>query len=168
MKSIIKVLTNSKIQIITNNGLRINCELLDMFLKKILLSVVLAWVLLGSNNALAKAHDHGQHHNHKDTIVSPFDVEKEVPSLHCIIRDHTHQGFCPHEKSERNQTTQIATDCGGQTTPSIPNTASFSNDFSETSFLVLSHYSPDTIMASSKIPSYHSFIDSLDPPPRVL
>ena len=29
-----------------------------MFLKKILLSVVLAWVLLVSNNALAEAHDH--------------------------------------------------------------------------------------------------------------
>jgi hypothetical protein len=139
-----------------------------MFLKKILLSVVLAWVLLGSNNALAKAHDHGQHHNHKDTIVSPFDIEKEVRSLHCIIRTHTHQGFCPHTKPERNRSAHIATDCGGKETPAIPNSTSFSNDFSETSFLALSHYSPGIIMASSQIPSYHSFIDSLDPPPRVL
>ena len=139
-----------------------------MFLKRILLLLVLAWALLGANNALAKAHDHGQHHNHKDTIASPFDVEKEVPSLHCVISSHTHQGFCPHEKSERNQTTQIATDCGGQTTPTIPNTTSFSNDFGETSFLALSHYSPDKILASSHISSYHFFIDLLDPPPRAL
>jgi hypothetical protein len=136
-----------------------------MISKKILLLVVLVCVFLGANIALANSHDHGQHQN---TIVSPFDVEKEVPSLHCIIRAHTHQGFCPHEKSERNQTTQIATDCGGQTTPTIPKTASFSNDFSETSFLALSHYSPDKILVSSDISSYHFFIDLLDPPPRAL
>ena len=139
-----------------------------MFFKKILLLVILALFLLGAKNAIAKAHDHGQHQNYQDIIVSPFDIEKEVRSLHCIIRSHTHQGFCPHAKPERNHTAHIATDCGGKTTPTIPNTTSFSNDFSETSFLELSHYSPDTIMASSQIPSYHSFIDSLDPPPRVL
>jgi hypothetical protein len=139
-----------------------------MFLKRILLLLVLAWALLGANNALAKAHDHGQHQNLQDSIVSPFDIEKEVRSLHCIIRNHTHQSFCPHAKSESNQNTHIATDCGGKETPTIPNSTSFSNDFSETSFLALSHYSPDTILASSQIPSYHSFIDSLDPPPRVL
>ena len=139
-----------------------------MFLKKILLSVVLAWVLLGSNNALAKAHDHGQHHNHKDTIASPFDIEKEVRSLHCIIRSHTHQGFCPHSKPERSQTANIATDCGGKTTPSIPNTTSFSNDSGEASFLTLNHYSPGKMLVPSEMLSYHRFIDSLDPPPRVL
>ena len=139
-----------------------------MFFKKILLLVVLAWALLGSNNALAKAHDHGQHQNYQDIIVSPFDIEKEVRSLHCIIRSHTHQGFCPHAKSERNQNAYIATDCGGKETPTIPNSTSFSNDFSETSFLALSHYSPDKILASSHMPSYHFFIDSLDHPPRTL
>ena len=141
---------------------------LAMSFKNKLMILVLAWILFGASNALAKAHDHGQHQHHQNTIVSPFDVEKEVPSLHCIIRAHTHQGFCPHEKSERNQIAQIATDCGGKEATAIPNSTSFSNDFSETSFLELSHYSPDTIMASSQIPSYHSFIDSLDPPPRVL
>ena len=139
-----------------------------MFLKKILLLVVLACVLLGANNALAKAHDHRQHQNHQITIVSPFDIEKEVRSLHCIIRSHTHQSFCPHAKSESNQNAHIATDCGGKESPTIPISTSFSNDFSETSFLALSHYSPDIILASSQIPSYHSFIDSLDPPPRAI
>ena len=139
-----------------------------MFLKKILLSVVLALVLLVSNNALAKAHDHGQHQNHQESIVSPFDIDKEVQSLHCLIRSHTHQGFCPHAKPERNQTARISTDCGGQTTPTIPNTASFSNDFGETSFLALNHYTPDKILASSHMSFYHFFIDLLDPPPRAL
>jgi len=139
-----------------------------MFLKRILLLVALASALLGSNNALAKVHDHGQHQNHQDTIVSPFDIEKEVRSLHCIIRSHTHQGFCPHAKPERNQTAHIANDCGGKTTSTIPNTTSFSNDCSETSFLAQSHYSPGKILASSHMTSYHFFIDSLDPPPRAL
>ena len=139
-----------------------------MFLKRILLLVVLAWALLGSKNALAKVHDHGQHQKHQDTIASPFDIENEVRSLHCIIRSHTHQGFCPHAKPERNQTAHIATDCGGKTTPTIPNTTSFSNDFSATIFLTMSHYSPDKILFSSHIPSYLFFIDSLDPPPRAL
>jgi hypothetical protein len=139
-----------------------------MFLKRILLLVVLAWALLGTNNALAKSHDHGQHQNHQDTIVSPFDIEKEVRSLHCIIRSHTHQGFCPHAKPERDQTAHIANDCGGKTTSTIPNTTSFSNDCSETSFLAQSHYSPGKILASSHMTSYHFFIDSLNPPPRAL
>ena len=139
-----------------------------MFLKKNILLVVLAWALLGANNALAKAHDHGQHQNHHDTIVSPFDIEKEVRSLHCIIRSHTHQGFCPHAKPDRDQTAHIATDCSGKTAPTIPSTSSFSNDFSETSFLALSHYSPDKILASSNMPSDDFFIDPLDPPPRAL
>jgi hypothetical protein len=140
-----------------------------MFFKRIiLLIIVLVWALLGVNNALAKAHDHGQHQYYQDTIVSPFDLDKEVRSLHCLLRTHTHQGFCPHAKSERNQTAQIATDCGGKTTPTIPNATSFSSDFGEMSFLALSHYSPDKILTSSHIPSYHFFIDSLDPPPRAL
>jgi hypothetical protein len=140
----------------------------SMFFKKILLVFVLAWVLLGANNALAKAHDHGQHHNHKDTISSPFDIEKEVRSLHCMIRTHTHQGFCPHTKPERNQSVHITTECGGKKNPTIPNTTSFSNDFSETSFLTLNHHSPDKLLASLHKTSYQFFIDSLDPPPRVL
>jgi hypothetical protein len=139
-----------------------------MFFKKILLLVILALFLLGAKNAIAKAHDHGQHQNHQESIVSPFDIDKEVQSLHCLIRSHTHQGFCPHAKPERNQTARISTDCGGQTTPTIPNTASFSNDFGETSFLALSNYTPDKILASSHISSYHFFIDLLDPPPRAL
>lgn len=139
-----------------------------MFFKRKLLLVVLAWALLGTSNALAKAHDHGNHQHPQSTIVSPFDGEKEVRSLHCVLRSHTHQGFCPHSKPERSQTANIATDCGGKTTPSIPNTTSFSNDSGESSFLTLNHYSPGKMLVLSEMLSYHRFIDSLDPPPRVL
>jgi hypothetical protein len=139
-----------------------------MLFKRIIFLMVLVLAILGTNNALANAHNHGQHQNHQYTIVSPFDIDKEVQSLHCLIRSHTHQGFCPHAKPESNQTARISTDCGGQTTPTIPNTTSFSNDFGETSFLALNHYAPNKILVSSHISSYRFFIDLLDPPPRAL
>lgn len=139
-----------------------------MSFKNKLMVLALAWALLGASNALAKAHDHGNHQHPQNTIVSPFNGEKEVRSLHCVLRSHTHQGFCPHSKPERSQTANIATDCGGKTTPSIPNTTSFSNDSGEASFLTQNHYSPDKMLVPSDMLSYHRFIDSLDPPPRVL
>jgi hypothetical protein len=139
-----------------------------MFLKNKLLLVFFAWALLSSNNALSKAHDHGQLQKHQDTIVSPFDSKKEVRSLHCLMRTHTHQGICPHSKSESNQTVYIANDCGGKKTPTIPNTTSFSNDFGKMSFLTLTHYSSDKMLTPSHMLSYYCFIDSLDPPPRAI
>ena len=135
------------------------------FYKKIVL-LMLAWVLLGASNAFALGHDHGQHH--QNTIVSPFDSKKEVRSLHCVLRGHSHQGFCPHSKVERSQTASLASDCGGKTTPSIPNTASFSNDFGVAGFILQSHYSSDKKLTPIVFMSYLRFIDSLDPPPRVL
>ena len=140
----------------------------SMSLTKNILIVVLVWALLGASNILAKSHVHGDHHQHQITTVSPFDGDKEDRSLHCLLRSHTHQGFCPHSKPERSQTANIATDCGGKTTPSIPNTTSFSNDSGEASFLTLNHYSPGKMLVPSEMLSYHRFIDSLDPPPRAL
>jgi hypothetical protein len=136
-----------------------------MSLTRNILIVVVVWALFGATSALAKPHVHGDHQHH---TVSPFDEKKEVRSLHCLLRDHNHQGFCPHSKPERSQTAHIATDCGGKTSPSIPNTTSFSNDFGAAIFLTLNHYSPDYILAPSNIPSYQRYIDSLDPPPRIL
>jgi hypothetical protein len=139
-----------------------------MFLKRKLLLVILAGTLFSANNALAKAHDHGQLQNHQNTIISPFDSGKEVRSLHCHLITHTHQGFCPHSNSERNQTAYIATDCHGKTTPAIPNTTSLSNNFGGTSFLALIHDSSDKMLLPSDMLSYHFSIDLLDPPPRAL
>ena len=142
---------------------------LAMSFKNKLMILVLAWILFGASNALAKAHDHGQHQHHQNTIVSPFkENKKEVQSLHCVLKNHANQGFCPHSKPDRSQTTSITVDCGGKTTPSTPNTISFSTDFGEAGFLLRSHYSPDEKLTPIVFISYHSFIDSLDPPPRIL
>lgn len=139
-----------------------------MSLTRNILFVVLAWVLFGTSNALAMTHDHGQHQHHQNTIVSPFDGKKETQSLHCLLRRHSHQDFCPHSKQERSQTASIASDCGGKTTPSIPNTTSFSGDFGVAGFLFLDHSPSVNKFAPLNIAFHHRFIDSLDPPPRVL
>ncbi len=131
-----------------------------------ILIVVLVWALFGATNAMAKPHMHGEHHEHQ--TVSPFDGKKDAPSLHCLLRSHTHQGFCPHSKPERSQTAKIAADCGGNTSGAIPNSTSFGSEFADASATPLTHSSPDEKLTPIVLMSYHSFIDSLDPPPRVL
>jgi hypothetical protein len=139
-----------------------------MSLMRNILIVVLVWALFGATNAMAKSHIHGDHHQHQTTTVSPFAGKKEVQSLHCLLRAHTHQGFCPHSKPERNQTAQIATDCGGNASGAIPNSTSFGSEFAEASATPLIQSSPDEKLTPIVLMSYHRFIDSLDPPPRVL
>ena len=138
-----------------------------MSLMRNILIVVLVWALFGTTNALAKAHVHGDHHAHQTTTVSPFDAKKEVKSLHCVLKGHTHQGFCPHSKPERSQTATIATDCGGKTTPSIPNATNFGSELAETYFFSLIHISPENKLTPTVSSLYHRFTDSLDPPPII-
>ena len=139
-----------------------------MSLKNKLMILVLLWVLLGASNALAVAHDHSQHQHHQGTIVSPFDGKKEVRSLNCLLKGHTHQNFCPHSKPERSQTATIATDCGGKTSSAIPGSASFYSDFAETRSLWLNPHSPNEKLTPILVTHYQRLIDSLDPPPRIL
>ena len=139
-----------------------------MSLTKNILIIVLLWALFGASNALAMAHDHGQHQHPQSTIVSPFDAKKEGQSLHCVLRGHSHQDFCPHSEAERSQTDTIASDCGGKTNPSLPNTTSFSGDFGIASFLLLNHSASGNKLAPLNIAFHHRFIDSLDPPPIIL
>ncbi len=139
-----------------------------MSLMRNILIVVLVWALFGATSALAKPHMHGDHHQHQTTSVSPFDGKKEDRSLHCLLRAHTHQGFCPHSKPERSQTAHIATDCGGNTSGAIPNSTSFGSEFVEASATPLIQISPDERFTPIVLMSYQSFIDSLDPPPIVL
>ena len=133
-----------------------------------ILIVVLVWALFGATNAMAKPHIHGNHHHHQTTTVSPFDGKNEAPSLHCLLKAHTHQGFCTHSKPARSQTAQIATDCGGNTSGAIPNSTSFGSEFAEASATSQIQTSPDEKLTPIVLMPYHSFIDSLDPPPIVL
>jgi hypothetical protein len=128
------------------------------------------WALFGATHAFAQSHQHGDHQSHQNHVVSPFEGKKEVKSLHCLLRDHADTVFCPHSKPSMDPVIpfSIATDCGGKTSGSIPNSTSFSKDFTENSFILLVHQLPVEKLVPSKLLSYHRFIDSLDPPPRVL
>lgn len=139
-----------------------------MLFKRNILLVVLVWALLGTTNALAQAHQHGDHQHQQNSVVSPFDSPKGIQSLHCLLRGHSHQVFCPHSKPDSAQTTNIATDCGGKTSGAIPNSTSFSSEFAEINFLSLIHHSPGTKLAPSIVRLYLRFTDSLDPPPRFI
>lgn len=141
-----------------------------MILLRNILIVVIVWALLGATNALAKAHDHEDHSHHQGHMVSPFEAKKEAPSLHCLLRSHNHQGFCPHSNPGKNQNTpiSIAADCGGKTSGALPGTSSFQNDFAQAIFIPLKLGSSNTLLISSKFSSFSRFIDALDPPPRVI
>lgn len=140
-----------------------------------MLIAVLVWALLVTTNALAHPHHHGDHlnqhgdHQHQqNSVVSPFDGPKGVQSLHCLLRGHSHQVFCPHLKPDSAQNTNIATDCGGKTSGSIPNSTFFSSEFAEINCLSLIPHSPGKKLAPSIVRLYHRCTDPLDPPPRFI
>jgi hypothetical protein len=137
------------------------------FKMKIMLCMLL-WGLLGATNALAQGHQHEHHAHHNNQ--SPFEQNKPSQSLHCQLKGHTTLDFCPHSKPEssENNLPSISVDCGGKTSGAIPSVSSFSNDFAEIEFLSPSHYVPVNKLAPSTSNFYHRFIESLDPPPRLI
>lgn len=142
---------------------------MSLSFKKILMTWMLASVLLFATNALAQGQHHGAHHSHhQGHSASPFDVKNETKSLHCQLQSHTHFGFCPHSVTGKNTPLAIAADCGGKTSGSIPNSTSFNGDFAEINNFSYVHFLPGNKLASSIVSNYHRFIDTLDPPPRVL
>ena len=130
---------------------------------------VLVSVLLVATNALAQGQHHEAHHSHHQShTASPFDVKSETKSLHCQLQSHTHFGFCPHSITGKNTPLTIAADCGGKTSGSIPNSTSFSSDIAELSYISSINLLPGKNLAFAGTITFHRFIDSLDPPPRLL
>jgi hypothetical protein len=141
-----------------------------MFIKRNWMVGLMLWALLGATNAYAQAHTHAHHSHDHSQITSPFDKDKSTQSLHCQLNGHKHLGFCPYTKSDSNKGNlpTLSVDCGGKASGTIPNVASFSNDFAEIELLSSNHFRSKYNLTSSTIPLFHSFIDSLDPPPRAL
>ena len=139
-----------------------------MLLKKVLLSLPIAFMFFGASEALANNHDQGNHQQHLGSIVSPFDSHKNLTSPHCLLMKEGHylKGKCPHSKANRDKTTRINIDCGGKTSGAILKTSSNS------SYYLGAHLNPLVYSLQYKqIPpttllSYKQFIDFLDPPPR--
>lgn len=133
---------------------------------KIVVSVLFSCVAcIWASVAMASSH----HHHIEHQAISPFDKTQNSPSAHCILRNHTHFGFCPHSLSPKDYVAgfQIASDCGGQTPGTIPSNTSASKNltvlpatweapvfkFVETMTRVFSSYD-------------FRFVDPLDHPPR--
>jgi hypothetical protein len=139
--------------------------------KNILMVGLLMTFLLVTTSAFAQ----GQHHemrysHHQSHAVSPFDGDKANTSLHCLLKSQTHHGFCPHSEfgPKNAHSFIIATDCGGKTSGTIPNLTSFHGDFAEINYFSYNYFLLGNKLASSGVSPFHRFIDSLDPPPRVL
>ncbi len=125
----------------------------------LILFVLMAW----APGAMASPH----HHNGEQ--VSPFDKKQGAPSAHCILKSHTHFGFCPHSLPSKDKTAEflIAADCGGKTPGTLPSHSSASKNLTvwfETPatpvFIVVGNMK--NILSSY---DFHLF-DLLDPPPR--
>lgn len=138
-----------------------------MFFTRKLWIAVLMWVLLSATSALAMSHQHGDH-QHQNSVVSPFDGQQEVQP-HCVLRGHTHQGFCPHSKHQRDQTTRIAADCGGKTSGAVPR-----NIESSKNLVALSTFAGDSVFHAFKkvievsSSSHLQFLDTSVPPPKFI
>ncbi len=138
--------------------------------KRILMAGFSLWVLLGTTNAFAQPHQHEAHSHHQSHMVSPFDRGKEVTSLHCLLKGHTNEIFCPHSKPGKGQINSfnIAADCGGKNSGTVPATTSSSSHYAEShSFSLNQHWVTERIFFSAMNP-FHRSMDSLDPPPIIL
>ena len=141
-----------------------------MLFKKVLLVLSIAFMFFGASEALAKNHEHGHRQQHLGSIVSPFDSHKKLVSPHCLLKSGTHhkKGKCPHSVTNRDQTTQIALDCGGKTSGAVPQTSSYSSDYADAYLNPLVYPLQHKQIPSIAILSNEKFISLLDPPPRFI
>ena len=139
-----------------------------MDIRKNLLFVFMWWVVLGSSSVMAQSHNHEDHQHKQTSIASPFDGQKEVVSLHCLLRGHVDRLVCPHSKIDGEQTPIIAKECDGKRSVSIPISNKFFSKFTETNNIVQFDSSLVSKLIHTSFPSFNSFIDSLDPPPKKL
>ena len=141
-----------------------------MLLKKVLLACSIAFIFFSASESLAKNHEHGHHQQHLGSIVSPFDSHKKLVSPHCLLMRGTHhqKEKCPHSSTNRDKTTQIALDCGGKTSGTVPKTSSHSSDYVDTYLNPLVYPLQDKQISFIAVLSYEQFINLLDPPPRFI
>jgi len=137
-------------------------------INKVLLVFSIAFFLFGVSNVLANPHNHGDHQDHLDSIVSPFDSQKKHVSPHCLLMNGAHHqtGKCPHSKAKKDKQSRIAFDCGGKTSGAIPNTSSYSSDYVESYLNRLVYPLRAENIPTTSMLLHIQFIDLLGPPPR--
>ena len=139
-----------------------------MSLLRLLITGVLFWVFLNPAIVFAQSHNHEGHHQKE--ITSPFETKKEKKSLHCLLKLHAQMEFCPHSNSlhDKSVPVTIASDCGGKTSGSLPNIASFNYEFAEvTSLLIITNGLKSALTPDQFSPNQH-FNKSISPPPRTI
>ena len=139
-----------------------------MDIKNNLLIAFMFCILMGTSNVMAQSHTHENHQHYQTAIASPFDGKQEVGSLHCLLRGHVDRLVCPHSKIDGEQTPIIAKECDGKRSVSIPISNKFFSKFTETNNIVHFDSSLVSKLIHTSFPSFNSFIDSLDPPPKKL
>ena len=139
-----------------------------MSLLRTLILGVIFWVLLAPTSVFAQSHNHEGHH--KKEVTSPFEAKKEKKSLHCLLKLHAQMEFCPHSNSlhDKSVPVTIASDCGGKTSGSLPNIASFNYDFAEVTSLLLITNGLKSALAPDQFSSNQHFNKSISPPPRTI
>ena len=137
-------------------------------INKILLVFSITFVFFGVSNVMANPNNHGDHQDHLDSIVSPFDSQKKHLSPHCLLMNEAHHQTrkCPHSKAKKDKTTRIAFDCGGKTSGAIPNTLSYGSDYVESYLNRLVYPLQAENIPTISMALHIHFIDFLDPPPR--
>jgi hypothetical protein len=139
-----------------------------MSLLRLLITGVLFWVFLNPAIVFAQSHNHEGHHQKE--ITSPFETKKEKKSLHCLLKLHAQMEFCPHSNSlhDKSVPVTIASDCGGKTSGSLPNIASFNYDFAEVTSLLLITNGLKSALAPDQFSPNQNFNKSISPPPRTI
>lgn len=123
---------------------------------------------MGAVDVFANAH-HSHHKGHDQIMASPFNKQEEGKSLHCLLNNHNHEGFCPHNglPSGKDTTQKLSVDCGGKTEGTLPS-YSFHKDNIADSFSIsdLNHHSFKLI--SGIFSPTRQYLSSQNPPPEVL
>ncbi|PIQ99043.1 MAG: hypothetical protein COV66_14240 [Nitrospinae bacterium CG11_big_fil_rev_8_21_14_0_20_45_15] len=143
-------------------------------MRKVTFLFFLFFSLWGISNAHAMTHVHTHdfqaiHDNHDG--VSPFSKTESPLSLHCILKNHSAEKFCPHKQKPltAHRDFGLYSSCNSHSPGSLP-----AKVFSHAKDLIKSEFFIPTVSSTAhKIHSIRSsekypVSDLSDPPPRFL
>ena len=107
-----------------------------MHFQRLIILLTFLCALMSASNVFANTH-----HNHNEAVeselASPFEKKQEGKSLHCLLKNHHRDGFCPHTglPLDRSATQKISVECHGKEAGTLP-TNSFQNDYFQNDIFV--------------------------------
>ena len=139
-----------------------------MHFQRLIILLTFLCALIGASNAFANTH-----HHHSDVVgselASPFEKKQEGKSLHCLLNNHHHDGFCPHTglPLNRSATQKLSVECHGKAAGTLPST-SFQNDYFQNNIFVTDLRCLSSEMFIGKFLTIQQYLSLQDPPPEVL